>query len=137
MSAPITIRGRLGKDPEMKFAASGTGIAKLSVVSSQSVKTPEGNWEDRDTTWWNVTAFKVLAEQITEQLVKGDAVIVIGRVKSREWEDPKTGEKRQAMEVLADAVGRDLSKPRKGEAVNRPVPAADDPWTQQNAEAPF
>ena len=126
MSAPITLTGRLGSDPELRFAPSGTAIASLRVVTDRRVK--EGDeWKSVETTWWQVTAFKALAERIVERLAKGDPVVVIGRVKSREWEDAKTGEKRQAMEVVADTVCLDLSRVKDSAPAPKPG-ASDDPW---------
>jgi len=94
MSAPITLTGRLVADPEIKFGASGMPIASLRVVTSGRRKTDAG-WEDTDTTFWSVTAFRQLAENVAESLVKGDQVIVTGKVKSREWQD-NDGNKRTA-----------------------------------------
>jgi single-strand DNA-binding protein len=109
MSAPITIQGRLGADPEMRFAASGMAVANLRIVTNGR-KNDNGTWVDVDTTWWRVTCFKKLAENVCESLTKGDLVVVVGTVKSREWEDPKTGEKRTAFEVVANVVAADLSR---------------------------
>ena len=145
MSAPITITGRLGADPELRFAASGTAIAKLRVVTNSRKKDGD-QWVDVDTTWWSVTAFKQLAENIAETLTKGDLVIVVGTVKSREWEDQKTGEKRTIFEVLANHVGPDLGRAaakisriaREGSSRTVQV-ISDDPWvnTTLSFEVPF
>lgn len=135
MTAPVTLVGRLGQDPELKFSATGMAVAKLSVVTSRRVKNGD-TWEDADTTWWNVTAFRRLAENVAESLRKGQAVIVVGKVKQRSWETPE-GEKRSVMEVLADAIGPSLEwdtasvvKAQRGPA---PTPGGgrlleDDPW---------
>ncbi|MFM8155423.1 MAG: single-stranded DNA-binding protein [Actinomycetes bacterium] len=141
MSAQLTIVGRLGADPELKFAANGTAIVKLRVVSSGRKRQDDGTWIDVDTTWWHVTAFKTLAETVANSMLKGDAVIVVGTVKGREWEDQKTGEKRTALEVLASSVGPDYARPKKNAPVGslgRPgaTPDADDPW-QTTTEPPF
>lgn len=136
MSAPITLTGRLGADPELRFAQSGTPIASLRVVTDRRVK--EGDeWKSVDTAWWQVTAFKQLAERIVERLHKGDPVVIIGRAKGREWEDAKTGEKRTALEVVADTVCLDLARIRDAEP--RPTAAlkSDDPWANQSEDAPF
>lgn len=107
MSAPVTIRGRLGANPEMRFSPSGMAVANLRVVTNGR-KNVNGTWEDVDTTWLRVTCFKTIAENVCETLTKGSLVIVTGTVKSREWEDQKTGEKRSAFEVTADDIGPSL-----------------------------
>lgn len=137
MSASITIAGRLGADPELKFAGNGTAVVKLRVVSAGRRKDGD-QWVDVDTTWWQVTAFKTLAEACADHLVKGDAIVLSGTVKGREWEDQKTGEKRSAMEVIADHIGLDLARPRKNSAnaLGSSQVETDDPWAT-SSEAPF
>jgi len=85
MSAPITLTGRVVADPELKFGQSGNAVLNLRVVTSARRKTDEG-WQDVDTTFWRVAAFRQLAENAAESLSKGDGVIVVGKVKSREWQ---------------------------------------------------
>ncbi len=146
MSAPITIRGRLGADPEMRFSPSGMAVANLRVVSNGR-KNVNGTWEDVDTTWWRVTCFKTLAENVCESLTKGALVIVTGTVKSREWEDQKTGEKRSAFEVTADDIGPSLTRvtatltkvERKSMEIGVGLPGGIDPWANpsQPVEVPF
>lgn len=142
MSTNITIVGRLGADPELRFSNSGMAIAKLRVVSSKRKK--EGDeWIDVDTTWWSVTAFKNLAENVTDHLVKGDSVVIAGSIKSREWEDVKTGEKRSIFEVTAEAIGKNLALVKRDapKLANGYTPtASDDPWGSKPSttdEPPF
>jgi single-strand DNA-binding protein len=134
MSAPITITGRLGADPELTFAASGMAITKMRVVTDRRVK--EGDeWKSVDTSWHHVTAFKDAAEGAAEELRKGDLVIVVGTLKQREYET-REGEKRSVWEVTANHVGRDLSRARKsgGPSGNQPFDRTNtslpgDPWS--------
>ena len=88
MSASITLVGRLVADPEIKFGGSGIAILKARVVTSGRKKTDDG-WQDIDTTFWSVSAFRQLAENVAESLQKGDEVIVVGKVKVREYETPE------------------------------------------------
>jgi len=106
VSTNITLTGRLVTDPELKFGASGIPILKARVVTSGRKKTDEG-WQDVDTTFWSVSAFRQLAENVAESLSKGDEVIVVGKVKAREYQTPE-GEKRSITEITADAFGPNL-----------------------------
>lgn len=107
MTTPITLTGRLGKDPQIRYSQSGQPIANLSVAVDERRKNPtSGAWETTGTTWWPVTAFGTLAENVCESLAKGDSVIVTGRASERSWE--KDGQQRSRMEVTADAVGPNL-----------------------------
>ena len=106
MSAKITIVGRLGADPELRSLPNGDALASLRVVSSGR-RQVEGKWVDVDTTWWKVTAFRMLAEGCVDKLTKGDKVVIVGTIKESSWE--KNGEKQTRMEVVADAIGKDLA----------------------------
>lgn len=104
MSFQITFKGRLGADPEISVASNGSQIAKMRVVTNAR-RLVDGNWEDTDTSWWSVTAFGRTAEA-AQQLRKGDLVMVVGKIKQREWE--KDGVKRTTADVVADDLGRVL-----------------------------
>lgn len=114
MAGDVTLRGRLGRDPELRFTQSGKPVASLSVVTDRRQKTPEGEWESVDTTWWRVTCWDQLAENVAEALSKGDAVIVVGMASLQEY-DSKDGEKRQSLHVNAWTVGSDLRWVRRVE----------------------
>ena len=82
MSANITIEGRLGGDPELRFTKTGKAVASLSVVTSKSSKGQDGKWEESETTWYSVDAWETLGECAVESLRKGQSVIITGRLYS-------------------------------------------------------
>ena len=107
MSAPVTLRGRLTRDPEIRFSAAGKPVTKFSVVTSRNFKNQAGEWEERDTTFWDVTAFGELAQNVADSIEKGTAVIVTGNAAQEEWET-KDGQKRRSMRVIAEEVAPSL-----------------------------
>jgi len=131
MSAPLTITGRLGADPEIKFAANGRAIANMRVVTDKRTKNEQGEWISTDTTWWRVSAFGQTAENVGDNLTKGDAVVIVGSIKGREWDDTKTGEKRTALEVIANHIGADLSRVKP-----KQTSQAADPWATPATTTP-
>lgn len=136
MSAPITLVGRLGADPDLKFGQSGKAVVRLRVVTN-SRRQVDGQWKDVDATWWSVVAFGPLAEQATENLSKGSAVIVVGKAKESEWTD-KEGNQRKSIEVMADSLGPDLRWASGGITREKPTTLDDDPWAISDpAKAPF
>jgi single-strand DNA-binding protein len=146
MSAPITLIGRIGTEPEIKFGQAGNAVLKFRVVTNAR-RQVDGKWEDVDTSWWSVTAFRQLAENLAESIKKGDTVIVVGKIKQRTYETPQ-GEKHSIVEVLAESVGPDLrwavAQVKKAERVGRQQFAdakaaiEDDPWnTPTDDKAPF
>ena len=108
MSTPVTLRGRLTRDPEMRYSNSGKAVVKFAVVTSRRVKDQQtGEWSDADTTFWDCVAFGQLAENVAESLEKGTAVIVQGNAAQEEW-TTKEGEKRRSMKVTVDEVAPSL-----------------------------
>ncbi len=99
MNPKMTIVGRLGRDPE---AMGATGV-RFSVVTQDRVKNDKGEWEDRDTTWHTVKAWRTLAQQALSTLKKGQEVIVYGTFSADEWVD-KEGQERVTNEVTAESI---------------------------------
>jgi single-strand DNA-binding protein len=97
----ITIVGRLGRDPEIRFTQKNEPVANFSVA------TDHGRDENKKTSWHNVVAFGSLAENIVKSLYKGTRVIVSGRLDVSDYET-KDGEKKKKHELIADAVGIEL-----------------------------
>ena len=98
----VVLAGNLGGDPEMKNTQSGIPIAWLSLAISSKAKGRDGNYEDR-LEWVRVVCFSSVAETCNKYLGKGDAVFVVGRIRSREFED-RDGVKRKTTEIVADRV---------------------------------
>lgn len=117
MSTNVTLTGTLGRDPELRFTPSGKAVATMRVVTSKSVLNKETDkWENEEETWWSVTAWDQLAQNIVETLLKGDPVIVVGRTFMETYTD-KDGNERQSLKVNAYTVGLDLK--RRSAAVAR------------------
>jgi single-strand DNA-binding protein len=103
VSCAITISGRLGAEPELRFSPAGKAVAKFVVVESGRRKNGD-KWEDVDTSWWRCVAFGQIAENVAESCRKGDAVILAGKIKQVNWET-REGEKRSGVEVTVDDIG--------------------------------
>ena len=152
MSTPVNLTGRTVAQPELRFSAKGQPVARFTVVTSRRVRDNQtGEWSDADTSFWDCVAFGQLAENITESLEKGTAVIVTGRAAQEEWET-KDGQKRRSIKVTADEVAPSLrfatckvsKAARSKPAGNGGRGQADeaDPWTSEPAggssdEPPF
>jgi single-strand DNA-binding protein len=104
----ITIEGNLTNDPELRFAPSGSAVSNFTVASTpRTFDSQSKQWKDGETLFMRVAAWRELGENVAETLVKGMAVIVTGRLKSRSYET-KEGEKRTVIELEADNVGPSL-----------------------------
>ena len=114
--ASITFSGNVGSDPEVSFTPNGVAVAKFSVAETERIRNNEtGEWSDGDTSWWRCTAWKRVAEQIGENVLKGTPVTVTGRVKIRPWD--KDGVTQYSTEVTVDTIGHDIARMKpKGES---------------------
>mgnify|MGYP006356262573 CR=1 FL=1 len=93
--------GNFGKDPEVRFAQSGTAVCNFSIGCSERVKKGE-EWVEQ-TEWVNVVCFGKTAEAVGQHMSKGSQVYVDGRMQTRKWQD-KEGKDRWTTEVLANRV---------------------------------
>lgn len=97
------IIGRLGSDPEVRYSATGTPVANISVATNFARKNPNTDeWEDQ-TEWHRVAMFGRLAEVAGEYLRKGSQVYVEGRLQTRKWQD-QSGQDRYTTEIIANEM---------------------------------
>lgn len=101
-NADITVTGNLTVDPEVKISANGHARLSFSVASNKRFQT-NGEWQE-ETSFFNVVAWRGIAEQAASVLEKGLPVIVKGRLEQRTWEDKESGQKRSTVEIVADAI---------------------------------
>ena len=106
MSNSITAVGNLTRDPEVKYLSSGNASAKFGLAVSRRFQ-KNGEWTEQ-TSFFDVVAYGSLAENIGNSLVKGNKVIVTGRLEQRTWETDN-GDKRSIIEIVADEAGAALS----------------------------
>jgi len=98
----VMLIGNLGKDPELRYTASGQAVAGFSLATSEKFKNRSGEFEER-TEWHNIVAWGRLAEIAGEYLSKGKTVFVEGRLQTRKWQD-KSGNDRYTTEVVCEKM---------------------------------
>lgn len=109
MSAPVTLNGRLTKDPELRFSGAGNAVAVFTVVTDRRRKNKDsGEWESTETSFWDVTAFGQLAENVCESLLKGQRVVVVGDAHQETYEAKDGSGKRSTWKVIAQDAGPSL-----------------------------
>jgi single-strand DNA-binding protein len=101
-NAQVTITGNCTSDPELKFLDNGSAKLSFSVAADRSWKKGD-EWETQ-TSFFNIIVWRDLAEKAADVLEKGLRVTVVGRLEQRSWEDKESGDKRYAIEVVADEV---------------------------------
>ncbi len=98
----VMIIGRLGRDPELKYASSGMPIANLRIATDESYMDRDGNKVER-TEWHSVVVFQRAAENCANYLAKGSLVFVEGSLQTRKWQDQE-GKDRYTTEIKAQRV---------------------------------
>ncbi|MEO8953166.1 MAG: single-stranded DNA-binding protein [Ktedonobacteraceae bacterium] len=94
--------GHLGKDPEMNYTPSGVAITKFSLAVNRYSKSSTGERQE-ETDWFNIVAWRQLAETCNTYLRKGSKVFVDGRLTQRKYTD-KNGVERTALEVTLNEM---------------------------------
>lgn len=94
----ITIHGKLGKEPDLRYTSSQMAIVEFSVA------TVSGKDDKKKTTWFDVKIFGQLAEHAANTFTKGDNIIVVGRMETDEY-TKKDGTQGKFTSLIADEVG--------------------------------
>ena len=105
----VTLCGWLGSNVSLRQAA-GVPVAAFRVASTpRRFQRSTETWEDGDTQWYSVNAWRALAENCEQSLRRGDPVVVHGKLTARVWTN-KAGLEVTTFEVEAAFVGHDLNR---------------------------
>ena len=106
-SNSITISGNITREPEMRYTPSGISKVTFGVAVNRSWRNQQTQEWEEQTSFFNVVAWRQLAENVSASLTKGSRVVVSGRLEQRSWETEQ-GEKRSIVEIVADDVSASL-----------------------------
>ena len=102
----VTIVGNATREPELRFTASGQAVATFGVAVNRRWQNRNNEWEE-STSFFDVTCWAQLAENVAESVPKGGRVVVTGRLDQRSWETQE-GDKRSKVDIVADDVAPSL-----------------------------
>lgn len=103
------LMGRMTCDPELRTTSGGKSVTSFTIACERDVKNQDGS---RTTDFIDCVAWGTTAEFAAKYFGKGRMVIVEGRLQVRDWTD-KNGNKRKAVEVVADHVYFGEAKPKE------------------------
>jgi single-strand DNA-binding protein len=103
----ITISGNITREPEMRYTPSGVSKVSFGVAVNRSWRNQQTQEWEEQTSFFNVVAWRQLAENASASLAKGSRVVVSGRLEQRSWETEQ-GEKRSIVEIVADDIAASL-----------------------------
>lgn len=125
----VMITGRLVRDPETRFTASGQAVTNFSVaVNRRFLDSKTNEWRD-ETVFLDVESWGKLAERCSETLKKGRPVYVEGRLRADTWEN-REGQKQTRIKVVAERVSA-FDVPARGEVASDDLAADVEPNSLQ------
>lgn len=109
MFQTTVLAGNLGRDPEMRYTATGQAVTTISVATNRQWNDANGEVH-KETIWFRVSVWGRMAEVCNQYLKKGSKVLVEGRLTAdpatggpRIWTD-QNGGARASFEVTAQTV---------------------------------
>ena len=107
MDANVSFSGNLGT--EVDYVEGRGWCAARFRVAHTPRRLVDGAWVDGNTTWLTVRTSGRLARNCRDSLVKGDPIIVSGRLRTKVWRDSDDKE-HESLAIVASSVGHDLAR---------------------------
>ena len=130
----VILIGNLGKDPEVKYTASGNPVCRFSLATNESWKDKAGNAQEH-TEWHSIVAFGRLGEICAEYLTKGRLCYIEGFIRSGKWQD-RDGNERKSYDIVARYM-RMLSPSANGNGTKPKESKPADPSEHSDEDNPF
>ena len=99
----VSLLGNVGKDPELRYAASGAAVCQLSVATNRTWKDKTTGDKMEEAEFHRVVFYDRLAEIVGEYVKKGASIYVEGRLKTRKWQN-KDGKDQYTTEIIASEL---------------------------------
>lgn len=100
----VILIGNVGADPEVRVLEGGTKVARIRLATTERFTNSATQEKKEHTEWHYVTFWRGLADIVDRYVKKGSQIYVEGRLRTRDWEDPATKQKRVFTEILADEM---------------------------------
>lgn len=99
----VTLIGRLGNDPEIRYTSNGKSVANISLATSRTWNNKETREKHEETEWHRIVFFGRSAEIVGQYLRKGSLVYIEGRLQTQKWQD-KNGQDRYTTEIISEQM---------------------------------
>ena len=103
----VTIAGNLTRDPEIRYTRDGQATVTFGLAVNRRWQNRQTSQWEESTSFFDIVAWRELAENVALSLTKGARVTVSGRLEQRSWETDD-GERRSRVELVADDIGASL-----------------------------
>ncbi len=118
----VILIGNLGKDPEVRYTASGRAVVNVTFATSDRWKDKNTGEKQERTEWHHIVFYSPLAEIAGQYLRKGSSVYVEGRLQTRKWQD-QAGEDRHTTEIVVGGMKMLGGKAQAAPSLPGPAPA--------------
>src|SRR5215467_14868729 len=99
----VILVGLVGKDPEVKYTASGIPVGRFSLATNERFKDKGGKFQDRSE-WHNIVVWRKLAEIVGDFVSEGAHLYIEGKLQTTSWKDRQSAEKKYRTEIVANDV---------------------------------
>ncbi|MFE4022495.1 single-stranded DNA-binding protein [Streptomyces sp. NPDC059101] len=109
----VTLVGNVATAVEYRETVAGVPVARFRMAAtSRRWDKARECWADGETSFYTVRSWRALADNVAASVAVGEPVVVQGRLRVREGEQPpeKGGQRWFAAEVDALAIGHDLAR---------------------------
>lgn len=100
----VILIGNVGAEPEVRALETGVKMARLRIATTERIYNASTGEKREHTEWHTVVLWRGQADFAEKYIHKGSQVYVEGKIRSREWMEEATGNKRYAVEILAEEV---------------------------------
>ena len=106
----VILIGNLGQKPEMRYTATNSAVANLSIATTESWKDKESGEMRDKTEWHRVVVFNEgLVNVVQQYLKKGAQVYVEGQLTTRKWKDEQSGQDKYSTEIVIQGYNSSLT----------------------------
>ena len=99
----VILIGNIGNHPECRYTPAGHPVTSFSLATNETWLNAE-NEKIENTEWHNIIAWNKLAEFAKEYLYKGQSIYLEGKIRTSQWEDEKSGQKRKKIDIVCSNI---------------------------------
>ena len=99
----VIILGNCGRDPEIRYGASGMAMCNISIATSTKRKDKNTGETIEETQWHRVQFYDKLAEIVGQYVKKGKSIYVEGRIKYGKYTD-QAGVEKSTVDIVAESM---------------------------------
>ena len=99
----VILIGNIGNKPECRYTPSGSPVTSFSLATNETWINAD-NEKVENTEWHNIIVWNKLAEFAKDYLFKGQSIYVEGKIRTSQWEDEKSGQKRKKIDIVCSNI---------------------------------